>query len=174
MTQPWQTAISLPRLRTIRGQDFLFMYHGDNIMTHWAALHSYKYQPLPHALKPKTEYLYQNRDPNTLWWRVTTNHLSMKKVVRTGSAKKIRKVFREVLKQQGYDAYGRPLAQEHLPEGARLRSKPLRGTLEIRVEPSAITQRESNMKSQMMGLLSRTNRAISDMASAWEKHVPAK
>jgi hypothetical protein len=147
----WHKAGQRLRTQTTKGQHFSFIYQPAPAINFWAALRSYK-SPVPQVLRPKILHLYENRDPNTLWWRVVPQHLSCKKVVRGACANRLRKAFREALHSKGYDANGRPLSQEMLPEGVKLRPRPLAGTLDIKLHESAITQYDPQILRDLMAV----------------------
>lgn len=103
----------------------------------------------PHVLKPKIHEFYDNRDPNTLWWKVAAQHMKaskVKKVVRSHLSRRLRRTFREALYLRGYDENGKPLSAEKLPKGVSHRKAPLRGTLEIEPMESLITQDDATVK----------------------------
>ncbi|CRG86179.1 hypothetical protein PISL3812_03182 [Talaromyces islandicus] len=150
----------LLKMKAVGTANYVFHYHDTCIMTKWAAQHT---GSQPHPLKPKIQHLYRDRDRNTLWWRAVSHHLPLKKVVRTTVAKRVRKIFTEVLFQQGYDPVGRPLALENLPEQIPVRHQPIRGSIEILVSKSAVTQEPQAMRLELTRLLSRTLRGMEDM-----------
>lgn len=150
----------LVKTKTIDGPNYIFRYYDSCIMTRWAANHS---GTQPHVLKPKIQHLYQDRDRNTLWWRAVTQNLPLKKVVRTTNARRVRKIFSEVLFQQGYDSMGRPLALEKLPGQIPVRHQPIRGTIEIMVQRGAITQEPADMRRELTVLLLRTLKGMKRM-----------
>lgn len=152
ITFPSYGAAAMPRFKLVPSPHILFRYHAQPSMTVWAANHSYKTEQ-PQVLKPKVHDFYDKRDPNTLWWRVAAQRLKLKKVVRNHHARRLRKIFREVLYQNGYDENGRPVPQEKLPEGLPLRETPLRGTLDIEPLETVVTEDDTQVRATMSRLL---------------------
>ncbi|KAF7717898.1 Uncharacterized protein PECH_002702 [Penicillium ucsense] len=89
-----------------------------------------------HPIRPKIAYIYANRDPTTLWWRVSVSHLNQfKRTVRSWCARRARMAFQESLKRQGFDHSGRSLSV-----GAWNEKPPLLGSLEITLRPACLHQ----------------------------------
>lgn len=155
------------KLKSISSRNYIFYYNDTCMMTKFAAQHCGK-EPT-HVLRPKILHLYQNRDRETLWWRAHAHNLSMKKVVRTSTAKRVRKIFREVLFQQGYDPHGRPLAFEKLPKDIPVRYLPVAGTLDISILPGAVTQQPADMRGELELLFLRASKGMDRMRADREK-----
>ncbi|KAL4793981.1 hypothetical protein BDV19DRAFT_365721 [Aspergillus venezuelensis] len=89
-------------------------------------------------ITPKIRHMCENRDRNTLWWRVTTGNLAnYKRVVRSWCARRARVIFTQQLKAHGYDAEGKKLPKSD-PKSALARSKNLRGTVSIMLNQSSL------------------------------------
>ncbi|EEA26981.1 hypothetical protein TMatcc_004739 [Talaromyces marneffei ATCC 18224] len=138
-----------PTFKALGHQHIVFKYHASPLLTNWAMFRS-RYTEQPHVLKPKIHEFYDNRDPNTLWWKVTTQPLKVKRVIRSHWSRRLRRIFREALYLRGYDETGKPLPQEKLPEGVTLRTAPLHGTLEMEPVETIITQNDAAVK-RLMG-----------------------
>ncbi|GAM39754.1 hypothetical protein TCE0_034f11557 [Talaromyces pinophilus] len=134
-----------PAFKVIGHYHIMFKYHAGSFMTNWTMYRSRQYEQ-PHVLKPKIHEFYDNRDPNTLWWKVATQPMKVKRVVRSHWSRRLRRIFREALYLKGYDETGRPLPLEKLPKGVSLRTAPLHGTLEIEPMESLITQDDVAVK----------------------------
>ncbi|CBF78185.1 predicted protein [Aspergillus nidulans FGSC A4] len=92
-------------------------------------------------ITPKIQYLCDNRDRNTLWWRVSVSALvSYKRVVRSWVARRARAAFKQELKERGFDAEGRRL-DSSTPRSAAAHgfSGNMTGTLNIDLEPAMIS-----------------------------------
>lgn len=89
-----------------------------------------------HPIRPKISHICANRDPNTLWWRVSVSPLGdFKRVVRSWSARRGRMAFRQALKNQGYDELGKPL-----PDSPISREYPFTGSMELSMRPSSLNK----------------------------------
>lgn len=87
-----------------------------------------------HPIRPKIAHMWANRDPNTLWWRVSVAPIGhMKRVVRSWCARRTRIAFQEALRNQGYDELGVPLQDFATP-----RKHNLTGSLELVLRPACI------------------------------------
>ena len=133
-----------PLFKTLGHQHVRFNYHPKPFMPIWTMYRS-RLSEQPHVLKPKIHEYYDNRDPNTLWWKASTQPLKMKRVVRSHWSRRLRRIFREALFLRGYDENGRPLPKERLPKGVPLPTAPLHGTLEIEPLQSIITQDDATV-----------------------------
>lgn len=95
-----------------------------------------------HPIRPKIAHMYANRDPNTLWWRVQTNGLDHKRVVRSWVARRVRNAFRIALRDRGYDGDGRRIYQStDTAEPASQQEPGLKGSVEIVVRPESIKEK---------------------------------
>lgn len=89
-----------------------------------------------HPIRPKIAYLYEHRDPNTLWWRVSVSHLNQfKRTIRSWCARRARIAFQEALKRQGFDKLGRPLSLS-----SSIGKQALLGSLDITIRPACVNQ----------------------------------
>ncbi|KAJ5542657.1 hypothetical protein N7461_008660 [Penicillium sp. DV-2018c] len=89
-----------------------------------------------HPIRPKILHLCEHRDPNTLWWRVSTSKITTnKRVVRSWCARRVRLAFELALKEHGLDKLGKPLVSES-PSQKDI----LKGTLEIYINPPCVTE----------------------------------
>ncbi|KAJ5143504.1 uncharacterized protein N7515_002291 [Penicillium bovifimosum] len=89
-----------------------------------------------HPIRPKVVHSCAQRDPNTLWWRVSTTKITTtKRVVRSWCARRVRLAFEQALKQHGLDKLGKPLVSE-----SPLQNNILKGTLEIYIHPPCVTE----------------------------------
>lgn len=158
------------KMRSAGTPNFHCFYHDTCLMTRWAAEHS---GSQPHPLKPKIQHLYQNRDRNTLWWRAISHTIPLKKVVRTTVAKRVRKIFCEVLFQQGYDPYGWPLPRETKPARIPVRYHPISGYMEIMISQGAVTQESADMRRELATLFQRTLRGMEMMRKGHGKKSEA-
>ncbi|OJJ43092.1 hypothetical protein ASPZODRAFT_136636 [Penicilliopsis zonata CBS 506.65] len=118
-----------------------------------------RYNPL----RPKLQHLYDNRDPNTLWWRLATRPiLDRKRVVRSWCSRRIRIAFIRALKNQGYDRDGRKIAD--FPQKGDPRGKPgIVGSATLLVFPEI--QKES-----MAHVQQDVSRAVAAMIKAAKKY----
>ncbi|KAL4989456.1 hypothetical protein BDW68DRAFT_156841 [Aspergillus falconensis] len=92
-------------------------------------------------ITPKIQYMCDNRDRNTLWWRVSVSALvSYKRVVRSWVARRARAAFQQELKERGFDAEGRRL-DSGTPRSAAGHgfSGNMTGTLNLDLEPAIIS-----------------------------------
>ncbi|KAL1983383.1 hypothetical protein VTN96DRAFT_10442 [Rasamsonia emersonii] len=137
----------LPRLKTIKNtSQFVLRYFPRCIMTPIAA----RYVAIDtHPLRPKILHMYANRDPNTLWWRVSVNHLPLKRVVRLWCARRARKAFRQALEERGFDHEGRPIKKE----GSSSPTVGLKGTVEIIVNQRSIKEGLPAVQEEMASLV---------------------
>ncbi|KAJ5263268.1 hypothetical protein N7478_010873 [Penicillium angulare] len=95
-----------------------------------------------HPIRPKIAYMYENRERNTLWWRVSTSKIGdFKRVVRSWCARRARIAFREALKNQGYDELGIPL-----PDSPKAQTRRLTGSLEILFHPKCVNQSSETLQ----------------------------
>lgn len=89
-----------------------------------------------HPIRPKIAHLYENRDRNTLWWRVSVSQLThLKRVVRSWCARRARIAFQQALKQQGFDRLGVPIPSLPCAQDERLT-----GSLDIIIRPPCVKQ----------------------------------
>ncbi|KAJ5560377.1 hypothetical protein N7513_002776 [Penicillium frequentans] len=87
-----------------------------------------------HPIRPKIAHMWANRDPNTLWWRVSVAPIGhMKRVVRSWCARRTRIAFQQALRNQGYDELGVPLQDFPTP-----RKHNLTGSLELVLRPACV------------------------------------
>ncbi|KAL6239555.1 hypothetical protein BDW75DRAFT_198503 [Aspergillus navahoensis] len=92
-------------------------------------------------ITPKIQYLCDNRDRNSLWWRVSVSALgSYKRVVRSWVARRARAAFQQELKERGFDVEGRRL-DSVTPHSAAAHgfSGNMTGTLNIDLQPAIIS-----------------------------------
>lgn len=94
-----------------------------------------------HVLREATQQRLAQRDKNTLWWNVTANHLSEKKVIRSWCCRRVRGAIVEALQAKGYDREGRVLPNT----GAR---PPLTGSLQLMGTETLITMKFSELQKQ--------------------------
>lgn len=86
---------------------------------------------------PKIKFQCDNRDPNTLWWRVNSIQiLGEKRVVRSRVTRKVRDAFLYELKARGFDAKGRRL-DSNIASTDGIRGN-MRGTVTITILPSSL------------------------------------
>ncbi|EAS29929.3 uncharacterized protein CIMG_08675 [Coccidioides immitis RS] len=113
---------------------FHIFYSPENLIPYIAARYLNDFD---HPIRPKVVHMYQTRERGILWWTVVDGYLvsSLKPVVRSWCARRVRTAFEAVLKERGYNTEGKKLirdSQGHVT-GAE---KALKGTMEIRmVEP---------------------------------------
>ncbi|KAL4944094.1 hypothetical protein BDV06DRAFT_188078 [Aspergillus oleicola] len=89
-------------------------------------------------ITPKIRHMTENRDRNTLWWRVSTGNLvNYKRVVRSWCARRARATFTQQLRAHGYDAEGKKLQQSD-PKSALAPSKNLKGTVSIMLNQASL------------------------------------
>ncbi|KAJ5437840.1 uncharacterized protein N7458_008838 [Penicillium daleae] len=87
-----------------------------------------------HPIRPKIAYMYEHRDPNTLWWRVSVSQLNQfKRTVRSWCARRARLAFQEALRRQGFDKLGRPLTPP-----VSMDKQALLGSLDVTIRPSSV------------------------------------
>jgi hypothetical protein len=128
-------------------KQFVLRYYPKGIMTPVAA----RYAGVEtHPLRPKILHMYANRDPNTLWWKVSVNHLPLKKVVRSWAARRVRSAFREALKERGFDHEGRCIVQEG---SSSSQTAGLKGTADIIVNQCSIREESAAVQEEMASLV---------------------
>jgi chitin biosynthesis protein CHS5 len=103
-----------------------------------------------HPIRPKILHMYANRDKSALWWRVSINHLPLKRVVRSWCARRVRRAFREALGERGYDHEGRRIQQDNQESSAEVG---LNGTAEIMVHQQSIKQDYSSVREECLILV---------------------
>ncbi|KAL4993797.1 hypothetical protein BDV10DRAFT_178122 [Aspergillus recurvatus] len=115
-------------------------------------------------ITPKIQYICDNRDRNTLWWRVSVSALvSYKRVVRSWVARRARAAFQQELKERGFDAEGRRL-DPGTPRSAAAHgfSGNMKGTLNIDLDPAIISATfpmiREEMRSTMNALIQEQQR----------------
>ncbi|KAI9933854.1 hypothetical protein ASPWEDRAFT_103407 [Aspergillus wentii DTO 134E9] len=140
------------KLNTSTSQ-FLMRYTGKNplppVAARYVAAHS-------HPIRPKIVHMYANRDPNTLWWRVSVNPLqsSFKRVVRSWGARRARTAFMQALKARGFDREGRRVVHNTTEPGTKADVDfNLRGSLEISVRPQCIKEGYAAVQQEINFLL---------------------
>lgn len=94
-----------------------------------------------HVLREATQQRLAERDKNTLWWNITSNQLSEKRVIRSWCCRRARGAIVEALRAKGYDREGRVLPNT----GAR---PPLTGSLQLRGTEELITVKFSDLQKQ--------------------------
>ncbi|GAE00229.1 conserved hypothetical protein [Paecilomyces variotii No. 5] len=107
-----------------------------------------------HPIRPKIAHMYANRDPDTLWWRVQTNSLDHKRVVRSWCARRVRNAFRKALRDRGYDGEGRRISQS--TDAVEPSSQPepgLKGSVEIVVRPESIKEKFTEVLKESSSLV---------------------
>ncbi|KKK18685.1 hypothetical protein P175DRAFT_0503717 [Aspergillus ochraceoroseus IBT 24754] len=105
-------------------------------------------------IRPKIEHLCDNRDPNTLWWRVSVKDIQdHKRVVRSWCARRTRHAFIRELKGRGFDEEGRRLPNS-------IKSPPedgiggnLRGSVNIWIKPTCIEEKYSAVQAEVKTLM---------------------
>lgn len=98
-------------------------------------------------LYPKLTQIYAQRDPNTLWWRVSVGQLhDFKRVVRSWSARRARIAFKEALKKQGFDEAGRRIDSTD-------QRGPLAGSFEIHLRRPSLEQSFQEIQKDSESLL---------------------
>lgn len=104
-----------------------------------------------HPLRPKIQHMYDNRDPGTLWWRVSLHQLGQhKRVVRSWGARRARVAFRETLKQHGFDEAGKRLEPGTTRYGCMdSPSGGLKGSLEVVVRLESLDEPFAEVQSDM-------------------------
>ncbi|KAJ6095306.1 hypothetical protein N7486_006052 [Penicillium sp. IBT 16267x] len=87
-----------------------------------------------HPIRPKIAHMWETRDPNTLWWRVSVAPIGhLKRVVRSWCARRTRIAFQQALRNQGYDELGVPLQDFPTPQKHNLT-----GSLELVLRPACV------------------------------------
>jgi hypothetical protein len=148
----WPKPKDLPSLKTIRyTPQFVLRYHPECLMTPIAARYV---QIEMHPLRPKILHLYGNKDPNTLWWRVSTGHLPLRRVVRSWIARRARAAFREALRVRGFQSDGRPLVGSDVKgqRGSRQLTG-LVGTADIHLNMRTTRAEDSEVQREMLSLV---------------------
>lgn len=162
-----------PIARILEHRHYHFTYTINSLMSFWALSRS-RHSELPHVLKPKVHEFYDHRNPNTLWWKVTTQRLKLKRVVRSHCARRLRRIFQEALFLRGFDKNGNPLPQDKLAAGLFPQQILLRGTLEIIPLESILTQDDAEIQKSMRngldGILRVMNRwPIDERTGTYQK-----
>ncbi|KAL4977882.1 hypothetical protein BDW66DRAFT_131226 [Aspergillus desertorum] len=105
-------------------------------------------------ITPKIQYICDNRDRNTLWWRVSVSALvSYKRVVRSWVARRARAAFQQELKERGFDAEGRRLNSGTPRSAAHGFSGNMTGTLNIDLEPAIMSATFPMIREEMKSTL---------------------
>ncbi|KAL2830243.1 hypothetical protein BDW59DRAFT_22589 [Aspergillus cavernicola] len=116
---------------------------------------------LNNPIRPKVKYLCKTRDPNTLWWRISSKDLlDRKKVVRSWCTRRARMAFRQELQARGFDAEGRKLESEN--QGSATIDGlygNLTGSVNIVVTPACIQEKYSAVREEMKTLMDSLVRA---------------
>lgn len=129
-------------------KNLLLRYNNKPVISHIAA--RYLQSPV-HPIHPKIAYLYEHRDRDTLWWRVSVSQLThLKRVVRSWCARRARIAFEQALKQQGFDRLGIPIAGHECAQKERLT-----GTLDIMIRPPCIKESFETVQQDTHRLLER-------------------
>lgn len=112
-----------------------------------------------HPLAPKIVHLYENRDRNTLWWRVSVSPLThLKRVVRSWCARRARIALEQALRQQGFDRQGLPIHSSSCAQQERLT-----GALEVILRPPCV-------KASFETIQQDTHRLLQNILSERETH----
>ncbi|PLN86069.1 hypothetical protein BDW42DRAFT_159199 [Aspergillus taichungensis] len=135
----------------VHGKSFILRYSFKTLIPPVAK----RYLDFPvHPLRPKIQHMYDNRDPETLWWRVSLHQLGQhKRVVRSWGARRARVAFRETLKQHGFDEAGKRLEPGTTQYGCM--DSPnggLKGSLEVIVRVESIDEPFAEVQSDMHSL----------------------
>ncbi|KAJ5699056.1 hypothetical protein N7462_001061 [Penicillium macrosclerotiorum] len=102
-----------------------------------------------HPIHPKIAYMYEHRDKNTLWWRVSVAQLiQYKRVVRSWCARRVRIAVKQALQRHGYDQLGSPLSTSPLAGQATLT-----GSLEVIIRQKVVTQNFETVQNDANDLL---------------------
>ncbi|KAK2761632.1 hypothetical protein FQN54_001460 [Arachnomyces sp. PD_36] len=126
---------------------------------------------------PKIAHMYQTRDPNTLWWSVSSiDMLSEKKVVRSWCCRRVREAFREALERKGFDREGRRVVPD-ADEGTIIAVKDQKGTLILNPRPEmkkASYEEIQELADKALDLLVNTTFKVpANRAKPWtKKHGP--
>lgn len=96
-----------------------------------------------HVLHLATRRRLALRDMETLWWNVTSNTLSEKKVVRSWCSRRLRVAFAEALEVKGFDREGRAWARQN---GSTVAC--LRGSLELLGTEDIVTAKFTEVQEQ--------------------------
>lgn len=94
-----------------------------------------------HVLHHATRQRVAQRDQNTLWWNITSNNLSEKRVVRSWCCRRVRGALVEALQAKGYDREGR------VQPNTRGRT-PLTGSLQLMGTEHLITVKFSELQKE--------------------------
>ncbi|KAL1968661.1 hypothetical protein VTN77DRAFT_1487 [Rasamsonia byssochlamydoides] len=160
--------VPVPRLKPIKSTNqFVLRYSPQCGMTPIAARFV---QSETHPLRPKILHMYANRDRNTLWWRVSVNHLPLKRVVRSWCARRARTAFKQALEERGFDPEGRPLKKEE-PSSQTVG---LKGTVEIVVNQRSIKEELPAVKEEMASLVDSLVRAAQNQGHSSGNKPPEK
>lgn len=112
-----------------------------------------------HPLAPKIVHLYENRDRNTLLWRVSVSRLThLKRVVRSWCARRARIALEQALKQQGFDRQGLPIHCSSCSQQERLT-----GALDVTLQPPCVTASFETIQQD-------THRLLQNILSERETH----
>lgn len=103
-----------------------------------------------HPIRPKILHMIAHRDPDALWWNVSTNNLqSYKRVVRSWCARRVRFAFKEALKEQGLDILGKRISESSsCPTN-------LTGNMEVFLEEACITQSFADIQNDANDIISQ-------------------
>ncbi|KAL3460640.1 hypothetical protein BJX64DRAFT_262738 [Aspergillus heterothallicus] len=104
-------------------------------------------------IRPKILWLTENRDPNTLWWRISTAELTgYKRVVRSWHGRRARTAFQKELKNRGFDAQGRKLVTD-TQGSAKEPGGNLKGSAVVVVRPGCLEGNYFSMQRDMKTLV---------------------
>ena len=100
-------------------------------------IHMKYFDKLGHALAPMFLSLYSDKSKEPLWFTARAFTDGCKAVVRRHAEKRARWAFREALSKNGYDRFGRRLAESSTEAGSgRERPDLLYGTVVFRIQDS--------------------------------------
>ena len=116
-----------------------------------------RYLNIPlHPLRPKIAHMYEHRDRNTLWWRVSVHPLmQFRRVVRSWSARRARFAFKQALKERGFDGEGRKILDNGQGTDTTTvgTSESLTGSCEIIVREQCIKEEYPQIQEEMSSLV---------------------
>ncbi|KAL4917754.1 hypothetical protein BDW62DRAFT_183268 [Aspergillus aurantiobrunneus] len=142
-----------------------------------------------HPIRPKIKHMYDNRDPNTLWWRVTTSNIDGKRVLRSRAARKARAAFKQELKAQGFDAEGRKMDSDTADSAVKNGlTGNMTGSLQMVLTPASTEGSYAAMREEMKSTVNalireqqkiqiareKQSRGSSQSQRAWESNSPRK
>ncbi|KAL5341466.1 hypothetical protein BJX70DRAFT_358859 [Aspergillus crustosus] len=143
----------MQRLKTLGTNKQLMLQFSPDHITPPYAFRYLLQQTVP--VRPKIEYMCENRDRNALWWRVSMKEIvPFKRVVRSWLARRVRRAFEEELKERDYDAQGSRLnSDSHNSTAAASTAGHLRGSVTLTIHPDCLKAKYPTIRESVKPLI---------------------